>query len=57
MDKRKRRIVPPNRKSFNQNEEQKASYGNIIFPKNWGNKELSSCKLVIDDIQHNHTVV
>lgn len=57
MEKRKRKIVPPTRKSFNQNEEQKASYGNISFPKSEAKDHLPSCKLQIDDIQHHHTVL
>lgn len=57
MDKRKRRIVPPNRKSFDQNEKQEASYGTISFPKSEVKDHLSSCKLQIDDIQHHHTVL
>lgn len=56
MDKRKKRI-PIAEPAKEQNIEQKASYGIITFPKSWGKEELSSCKLQIDDIQHNHTVV
>ena len=56
MTTRKKRIVHPKRES-EQEIKQKASYGEISFPKKDSNENFFYCLENLNEIQHQHTVL